>query len=64
MHSVDGKKCHWCQRPATKDQQDCDEGFYCIEDENGSCVRFSSGDTTYFSCDRLKDFPSGRVFNS
>ena len=51
-----------CQIPATKDEGKCNDGWTCNEDENGSCVRFSSGDTTYFSCDKSKDFPSGREF--
>ena len=37
----------------------------CEEEEDGSCIKFSKGDATYFSCERFGFYVLGSVpFNS
>ena len=65
FYSVDGKRCYWCELPS-RTGNDCGDFDIkktrtCEEEEDGSCIKFSRGDTIHFSCERILNYPLGSV---
>ena len=68
--SVDGKRCYHCQMPHRTPADECGnfeikKTRTCKEKGDGSCIKYSIRDTTYYSCEGIGNYALGSVsFNS